>query len=123
LFGLGRTGSATPSAEKRFIPYGWGTEKQSARGNYPESPDSCGAASGSGGELDEVLLAPALGGFFPGSLVGEDGSRGRAGRLRVVAGQPGGGSGQVCLGELPPFGLDADAVQLGDGEFDAEAEL
>ena len=27
----------------------------------------------SGGELDEVLLAPALGGFFAGSLVGEDG--------------------------------------------------
>jgi len=42
-------------------------------GNYPESPDSCGAASGSGGELDEVLLASALGGFFAGCLVGEDG--------------------------------------------------
>ena len=42
-------------------------------GNYPECPDSCGAASGSGGELDEVLLAPTLCGFFAGSLVGEDG--------------------------------------------------
>jgi hypothetical protein len=30
-------------------------------------------ASGLGGELDEVLLVPALGIFFAGCLVGKDG--------------------------------------------------
>ena len=95
-------------------------------GNYPESPDSCGAASGSGGELDEVLLAPALGGFFAGCLVGEDGVEngpdGFGGSFEQ--GQDGleEKAGEVGLGELPPFGLDADAVQLGDGEFDGEAK-
>ena len=100
---------------KRFFPYGLGTVKQSARGNYPESPDSCGAASGLGGELDEVLLVPALGIFFAGCLVGKDGVEDGPDGLEEEA-------GEVGLGELPPFGLDADAVQLGNGKFDGEAE-
>ena len=73
-----------------------------------------------------MLLAPALGGFFAGCLVGEDG---------VENGPDGFGGGfeqgqygleeeacEVSLGELPPFGLDADAVQLEEGEFDGEGE-
>ena len=74
-----------------------------------------------------MLLAPALGGFFAGRLVGEDGVEngpdGFGGSFEQ--GQDGleEKAGEVGLGELPPFGLDADAVQLGDGEFDAEAEL
>ena len=80
----------------------------------------------SGGELDEVLLAPALAGFFAGSLVGEDGVEdgpdGFGGSFEQ--GQDGleEEAGEVGLGKLPPFGLDADAVQLGDGEIDGEAK-
>jgi hypothetical protein len=79
------------------------------------------------GELDEVLLAPTLGGFFAGSLVGEDGVEdgpdGFGGGFEQWQDSLEEEAGKVCLGELPPFGLDVDAVQLGDGEFDAEAEL
>jgi hypothetical protein len=63
------------------------------------------AASGLGGELNEVLLAPALGSFFAGCLIGADGVEHGQDGLEEEA-------GEVGLCELPPFGLDADTVQL-----------
>jgi len=72
-------------------------------------------ASGLGGELDEVLLAPALGIFFAGCLVGKDGVEDAPDGLEEE-------TGEVGLGELPPLSLNADAVQLEEGEFDGEGE-